>query len=692
MTETARPEDLLTRVGLFAALGRRRARQAGWRTWIPSSLTAGGEVFRQGDSGDSLYVVAAGRWASSWRRPTAGARFGWARSRRAISSARWRCSPASRARPRSAPTARSTILQLPRERFLALVVREPTISLTIAATLSQRLRSANEARVEHAALVATAIEAALRQLLRRAARRRARGEPARHTAAAAPLQARFGAEADAVAADLQNLGVGGSDLGTALRVLRERFERELGRERARRARRGARGPARGRRSLARRARRAGPRVDPGRLRRDAGARPARGPRARRRARAALDRARRGRARDHRRRSGPGARRASRSARRSRPGAGRPAPRLGGALVAGDQAAGPRLSTEIARLVDRPDDRLIDRVRVPPHRRRHGGGLSRRQRGCRGSLRRDRRLARRQPLWALRVAAARRHRADDESRSCPEFAVGLMLVAGWVLLGVAPTPVSPRGLRVQGVARSSSRTYGLARGHRTIRTRSSASACCLVRRLPSGCAVADGDAAGDAGCSSRRSCRPAPGRVSLTSPLALAVAEALRLPERGRSLGLAGPRGVGGRGPLMFAFLNGSGTCLLAWGLLPGSQPRALQLGRLVRGRRTADHPGGARLARCCCARCSRPSPWPSSRCSASVSRWRCSAPSRRRETRHDRHSRADGRGLGGRAVARPRAGDDRAARVAGHRGARDLRPAGAAIARDWSFRSSSVWS
>src|SRR6185295_15143773 len=59
-----------------------------------------------------------------------------------------------------------------------------------------------------------------------------------------------------------------------------------------------------------------------------------------------------------------------------------------------------------------------------------------------------------------------------------------------------------------------------------------------------------------------------GRVSLTSPLALAVAEALRLPERGRSAALLGLGAWVGAGPLMFAFLNGSGTCLLAWGLLP----------------------------------------------------------------------------------------------------------------------------
>ena len=58
------------------------------------------------------------------------------------------------------------------------------------------------------------------------------------------------------------------------------------------------------------------------------------------------------------------------------------------------------------------------------------------------------------------------------------------------------------------------------------------------------------------------------RASLTLPLTLAVAEALRLPERGRSAAMLGLGAWIGSGPLMFAFLNGSGTCLLAWGLLP----------------------------------------------------------------------------------------------------------------------------
>ena len=59
MTETARPEDLLTRVSLFAALGRvELAKLAAYLD--PVELAAGDEVFRQGDSGDSLFKAVRG--------------------------------------------------------------------------------------------------------------------------------------------------------------------------------------------------------------------------------------------------------------------------------------------------------------------------------------------------------------------------------------------------------------------------------------------------------------------------------------------------------------------------------------------------------------------------------------------------------------------------------------------------------
>ena len=59
MTEAARPEELLTRVGLFAALGRVELAKLAAHL-EPVELPAGHEVFRQGDTGDSLYIVAEG--------------------------------------------------------------------------------------------------------------------------------------------------------------------------------------------------------------------------------------------------------------------------------------------------------------------------------------------------------------------------------------------------------------------------------------------------------------------------------------------------------------------------------------------------------------------------------------------------------------------------------------------------------
>jgi CRP-like cAMP-binding protein/di/tricarboxylate transporter len=561
MTETSRPEDLLTRVGLFAALGRvELAKLAAYLD--PVELTAGGEVFRQGDGGDSLYVVAAG---------TLGAFVASADGRSALrvgtlmpgdlfgEMALFTGEPRSATIRADGP---STILQLPRERFLALVVREPTISLTIAATLSQRLRSANEARVEHASFVATAIEAALRQLPD--ARRDAVLEASLlDTPAAAPLQARFGAEADAVAADLQSLGVGGSDPGTALRVLRERFERDLGRDglAARAGTLAARLVAAGlwHDALGVLARASTPAVFGQTLARALRTVPALDTEHALRwiehvedehavadgdlalARAAL----------HESRGDPG--RALAVLRRA----------LGGALVAGDQATGPRLSTEIARLSTgrTTESSTGARPTAPAAPSRWPAVVSLSAAGLCVAIAAWPGAGH---LWAfvwLLLGAI----VLMMSKFVPEFAVGLMLVTGWVLLGIASTPAALAGfasrewlfvIATYGLAAATARSGLLFR-----------IGLLLVRRLPSG-VVWQAATLLVTGLLLTPLVPSSTGRVSLTSPLALAVAEALRLPERGRSSALLGLGAWVGAGPLMFAFLNGSGTCLLAWGLLP----------------------------------------------------------------------------------------------------------------------------
>jgi len=561
MTETARPEDLLTRVGLFAALGRvELAKLAAYLDSV--DLTADAEVFRQGDSGDSLYVVAAGTLGVFVASPdgrstlrvgtlTPGDLFG----EMALFTGE----------PRSATIraeVRSTILQLPRERFLALVVREPTISLTIAATLSQRLRSANAARVEHAGFVATTLEGALSRLSDE--RRDAVLEASLlETPAAAPLQARFGAQADTVAADLQNLGVGGSDLGTALRVLRERLEHALGREgfttraealAAQLVTAGLWHDALG--VLARastptvfgetlaRALRAVPALDAEHALRwiehveDEQA-IADGDLAL--TRAAL----------HESRGDPD--RALAVLRRA----------LGGALVAGDQATGPRLSTEIARLsTGRTSDSSADARSAAPAAPRRGPAIV--SVGVAGLCVALAAWPGASHLWAfvwLLLGAI----TLMMSRVVPEFAVGLMLITGWVLLRVVPTASALAGfaskewifvIATYGLAAATARSGLLFR-----------IGLLLVRRLPPGVLWQMATLL-VTGLFLTPLVPSSTGRVSLTSPLALAVAEALRLPERGRSSALLGLGAWVGAGPLMFAFLNGSGTCLLAWGLLP----------------------------------------------------------------------------------------------------------------------------
>jgi CRP-like cAMP-binding protein len=59
-----------------------------------------------------------------------------------------------------------------------------------------------------------------------------------------------------------------------------------------------------------------------------------------------------------------------------------------------------------------------------------------------------------------------------------------------------------------------------------------------------------------------------GRASLTAPLALNVAEALRVRDRSRESAAIGLASWIGAGPLLFTFLTGSPVCFLAWGLMP----------------------------------------------------------------------------------------------------------------------------
>ena len=169
-----------------------------------------------------------------------------------------------------------------------------------------------------------------------------------------------------------------------------------------------------------------------------------------------------------------------------------------------------------------------------------------------------------PLWAF-VWLLATAVALLMSRIVPDFAVGLALITGWVILGVARMPEALAGfaskewlfvLATYGLAAATARSGLLYR-----------IGLLLVRRLPHGVWWQTATLL-LTGLVLTPLVPSSTGRASLTAPLALAVAEALRLPERGRSAALLGLGTWVGSGPLMYAFLNGSGTCLLAWGLLP----------------------------------------------------------------------------------------------------------------------------
>jgi di/tricarboxylate transporter len=141
-----------------------------------------------------------------------------------------------------------------------------------------------------------------------------------------------------------------------------------------------------------------------------------------------------------------------------------------------------------------------------------------------------------------------------SRAVPDFAVGLVLITGWVLLGVATTSEALTGfasrewlfvLGTYGLAAATARSGLLYR-----------IGLLLVRRLPHGI-LWQAATLLLTGLMLTPLVPSSTGRASLTSPLALAVAEALRLPDRARAAALLGLGAWVGAGPLMFAFLNGS---------------------------------------------------------------------------------------------------------------------------------------
>jgi di/tricarboxylate transporter len=144
-------------------------------------------------------------------------------------------------------------------------------------------------------------------------------------------------------------------------------------------------------------------------------------------------------------------------------------------------------------------------------------------------------------------------------------VGLGLVAGWIVLGVARPAEALAGfaskewlfvVAVYGLAAATARSGLLYR-----------IGLLLVRRVPHGLPQQAATLL-LSGLVLTPLIPSATGRASLVLPLARALAEALRIPERSGAAAFLGLAAWTGAGPLMFVALSGSGTCLLAWGLLP----------------------------------------------------------------------------------------------------------------------------
>jgi CRP-like cAMP-binding protein/di/tricarboxylate transporter len=561
-------EDFLTRIPLFAEIDRVALAQLAAHL-DPVALAAGDTVCRQGEPGDCLYVVAAGRLGVHLDDPAGGASHridglgpGDFFGEMALLTGE----------PRSATViaeAPSRVLRLERERFEMLVRQQPSSFLAIARVLSRRLATANRMRAVEERALGASVDAGLARLP--PDRRQAVLEASllESPADLTDLGTLFADRAGAVATDLADLGVGRG--GTVVRdVLRARARREEG-------------PARLRgRAEALAARLAGAGAWDAALsvlaaHADAAALSAMLARALRAVPPLPPDLARGwieRLDDHAVVEDPDLALARATFHEGRGDRGRALEvlrrALGGALRAPSRDDGPRLAREISRLALAAGERPVAGVALRP--RVTGEAPTPRRSGWPSRL-------------CLVVAAALALGAAWPgvppgrrfvtlllaaivamlSRSLPDFAVGLGLVAAWILLGVARPAEALAGLAsrewlfmiaVYGLAAATARSGLLFRiGLLLVKSVPTGTVRQAVTLLVSGLAVTP-------------LIPSATGRASLVLPLARALAEALRVPDRSGASAVLGLAAWTGAGPLMFVALSGSGTCLLAWGLLP----------------------------------------------------------------------------------------------------------------------------
>jgi CRP-like cAMP-binding protein/di/tricarboxylate transporter len=555
-------ETFLTRVPLFAEIDRVTLAQLAAHL-DPIVLEEGDTVCRQGEPGDCLYVLTAGRLGvhvhdtdDRVSRRVDGLEPGDFFGEMALLTGE----------PRSATVraeAPSRVLRLERQRFEALVREQPSSFLAIARGLSRRLASANRMRLVEEQALAAGVEVALERL---PAERREAVLEASLLEDPDGLGVLFGNRADTIATDLAALGVGRG--GTIVRdVLRERLRQDEGpaRVRSRAEALAARLAAAGawESSLRVLAAHADAQTLGATLARALRALPPLRPEQAQQWIERLDDdavlgdpdLALARAAYHDRRGDTA--HALEVLRRA----------LGGALRASQRDDGPRLAAEISRLAGEhpvPSTGLRPRITGEPPTPHRTGWPTHACLAAGAALTLLAAWPGASPRWtfvALLLAAI----ATMLSRQFPDFVVGLGLVAAWILLGVARPPEALAGfaskewlfvLAVYGLAAATARSGLLYRV-----------GLLLVRRVPHG-TLRQAVTLLLSGLALTPLIPSATGRASLVLPLARALAEALRIPDRSGAAAVLGLAAWTGAGPLMFVALSGSGTSLLAWGLLP----------------------------------------------------------------------------------------------------------------------------
>jgi DASS family divalent anion:Na+ symporter len=148
---------------------------------------------------------------------------------------------------------------------------------------------------------------------------------------------------------------------------------------------------------------------------------------------------------------------------------------------------------------------------------------------------------------------------------PYFAVGLLLASAWIIFGVAKPAQAMAGfasanwvfvVAILGIAAAVARSGLLFRV-----------GLLLVRRMPAGLFWQATTLLLTGVVLSPLLPQPQ-ARVALTGPVALTLAETLRLRDREPAASVLGLAAWIGSMPLQFLFLNGSPVILLGWGLLP----------------------------------------------------------------------------------------------------------------------------